>query len=120
MAFQVVDDLLDYTASTATVGKPTGLDLKEHKATLPLIAAMPSMAPNELTIVRELFQTAQPSDELVNRVIEIVREQGGLDYARRRGEEYAQRAEEALTDLPDNAAKTALLDTVAYVMERRS
>ena len=120
MAFQVVDDLLDYTASTATVGKPTGLDLKEHKATLPLIAAMPSMAPNELTIVRELFQTAQPSDELVSRVIEIVREQGGLDYARRRGEEYAQRAEEALTDLPDNAAKTALLDTVAYVMERRS
>jgi len=120
MAFQVVDDLLDYTASSATVGKPTGLDLKEHKATLPLIAALPHMSPNERSVVGELFQTAEPSDELVGRVIEIVREQGGLDYARRRGDEYAHRAEDALADLPDSPVKTALLDTVAYVMERRS
>jgi octaprenyl-diphosphate synthase len=120
MAFQVVDDLLDYTASSATVGKPTGLDLKEHKATLPLIAALPNMSPNERSVVAELFQTAEPSDDLVAGVIDIVRDQGGLDYARRRGEEYAQRAEEALADLPDTSVKTALLDTVAYVMERRS
>ncbi|MGQ0641429.1 MAG: polyprenyl synthetase family protein [Gemmatimonadaceae bacterium] len=120
MAFQVVDDLLDYTASSATVGKPTGLDLKEHKATLPLIASLPHMSPNERGVVGELFQTAAPSDELVGRVIEIVREQGGLEYARRRGEEYAQRAEDALAELPESSVKTALLDTVAYVMERRS
>jgi octaprenyl-diphosphate synthase len=120
MAFQVVDDLLDYTASSATVGKPTGLDLKEHKATLPLIAALPNMSPNERSVVGELFQTAEPGDELVAQVIDIVREQGGLDYARRRGEEYAQRAEESLGDLPESPVKTALLDTVAYVMERRS
>jgi octaprenyl-diphosphate synthase len=119
MAFQVVDDLLDYTESAATVGKPTGLDLKEHKATLPLIAALPNMSPNERAVVSELFRTSEPADALVARVIEIVREQGGLDYARRRGEEYAERAEDALGTLPESAAKTALLDTVAYVMERR-
>lgn len=120
MAFQVVDDLLDYTESSATVGKPTGLDLKEHKATLPLIAALPNMAPNERGVVSELFRTAEPADDLVARVIEIVREEGGLDYARRRGEEYARRAEDALTQVPESPAKSALLDTVAYVMERRA
>ena len=120
MAFQVVDDLLDYTESSATVGKPTGLDLKEHKATLPLIAALPNLAPNERAVVGDLFQTAEPTDDLVARVIEIVREQGGLDYARRRGEEYARRAEDALVQVPESTAKSALLDTVAYVMERRA
>jgi octaprenyl-diphosphate synthase len=112
--------LIDYTESSETVGKPTGLDLKEHKNTLPLIAALPGMSPNERTVVDELFRTAEPPDDLVARVIEIVREQGGLEYARRRGEEYAQRAEDALAGVPDSAAKTALLDTVSYVMERRS
>ena len=120
MAFQVVDDLLDYTESSATMGKPTGLDLKEHKATLPLIAALPNLAPNERNVVSELFRTPEPTDDLVARVIEIVREEGGLDYARRRGEEYARRAEDALTRVPESAAKSALLDTVAYVMERRA
>lgn len=120
MAFQVADDLLDYTESAATVGKPTGLDLKEHKVTLPLIAALPSMSPNERDVVRRLFDTPSPEDDLIASVIDIVRNLGGLDYARRRGEEYAQRAEEALADLPESAAKSALMDTVAYVMERRA
>lgn len=120
MAFQVVDDLLDYTESSATVGKPTGLDLKEHKTTLPLIAALPSMSPNERAIVSELFRTPEPTNDLVARVIEIVRDEGGLDYARSRGEEYARRAEEALAQVPESAVKSALLDTVAYVMERRA
>ena len=120
MAFQVVDDLLDYTESSATVGKPTGLDLKEHKMTLPLIAAMRRMDPNERAVVAELFQMPEPAADLVAQVIELVRERGGLDYARRRGEEYAQRAEDALSDLPEGAAKAALLDTVSYVTERRA
>lgn len=120
MAFQVVDDLLDYTESSATVGKPTGLDLKEHKNTLPLIAALPNMPPNERAVVAELFRTPEPSNDLVARVIQIVRDGGGLDYARRRGEEYARRAEGALAQVSESAVKTALLDTVAYVMERRA
>lgn len=120
MAFQVVDDLLDYTESSATVGKPTGLDLKEHKNTLPLIAALSSMSPNEREVVVRLFQTAEPDSDQVQRTIEIVRERGGLDYARKRGDQYAQRAEAALVPLPESPAKAALLDTVAYVMERKA
>lgn len=120
MAFQVVDDLLDYTEASETVGKPTGLDLREHKVTLPLIAALRSMPAASRQAVDELFANPEPGDTQIARVIEIVHEEGGLDYARRRVEEYAGRAEETLARLPDGAARTALYDAIAYVAGRRS
>lgn len=120
MAFQVVDDLLDYTEAPSTVGKPTGLDLKEHKVTLPLIAALRSMPAASRKAVDELFTNAEPADDQIARVIEIVVEEGGLEYARERGEEYASRADEVLAGLPDSPARRALQDTLTYVMERRA
>jgi octaprenyl-diphosphate synthase len=120
MAFQVVDDLLDYTEASATLGKPAGLDLREHKVTLPLIAALRSMSGAARKLVDGLFATAAPADEQIAAVIEIVRDEGGLEYARRRGDEYADRAEEALAGLPVSPARSALTDTIAYVMDRRS
>jgi octaprenyl-diphosphate synthase len=120
MAFQVVDDLLDYTEASETVGKPTGLDLKEHKVTLPLIAALRTMPKPSRAAVDELFATAEPDDAQIARVIEIVVEEGGLEYARERGERYAARADDVLTSLPESAARRALQDTLTYVMERRA
>ena len=120
MAFQVVDDLLDYTEASATLGKPAGLDLREHKVTLPLIAALRSLSPASRRLVDELFATPSPSDEQIASVIDVVREQGGLEYARRRGDEYASRAEEALAGLPASPARSALIDTIGYVIDRRS
>lgn len=120
MAYQVADDLLDYTEASETVGKPTGLDLREHKVTLPLIAALQSMSAPARRVVEELFATAEPLDEHIAEVIEIVRDQGGLDYARRRGEDLAQQAEELLSQLPETSARSSLVDTLAYVMDRRS
>jgi octaprenyl-diphosphate synthase len=120
MAFQVADDLLDYTGASETVGKPTGLDLREHKVTLPLIAALRTMPASARREVDALFAAADPTDGQIARVISIVREEGGLEYARRRGEDYASLAEEELAGLPDTAARAALYDTLAYVMDRRS
>jgi octaprenyl-diphosphate synthase len=120
MAFQVIDDLLDYTEASATLGKPAGLDLREHKVTLPLIAALRSMPAPARRMVDDLFATAAPADEQIAAVIEIVRDEGGLEYARRRGDEYADRAEEALATLPASPARSALTDIIAYVMDRRS
>src|SRR5687768_564350 len=120
MAFQVVDDLLDYTEASATVGKPTGLDLKEHKVTLPLIAALRSMPAPSRAAVDDLFATSEPDGEQVSRVIEIVIEEGGLDYARECGERYASRADDVLAGLPDSPAKRALQGTLTYVMERKA
>jgi len=120
MAFQIVDDLLDYTAAEAVTGKPSGLDLKEHKVTLPLIAALGAMGPADRRTVAELMATPEPSDELVAGVIERVRAAGGLDYARRRALELAQQAEGELEVLPASRARDALRDSIAYAVERPS
>ncbi len=120
MAFQVADDLIDYTQGTATAGKPTGLDLREHKVTLPLIAALRTISPAAREHVEELFATDEPDDGQIAAVVEIVTEAGGLEYARRRGEEYLSEAKAALDGLPDTPARRALHDTMLYVMERRS
>jgi octaprenyl-diphosphate synthase len=120
MAFQVADDLLDYTEAAATMGKPHGLDLKEHKVTLPLIAALRHLSSGSRKTVEALFSTDAPSEEQIAEVMEIVRDAGGLDYARQRGEEYLGQAEAALADIPESAARAALTDAMFYVIERRS
>jgi len=119
MAFQVADDLLDYTEAQEVTGKPTGLDLREHKVTLPLIAALRGMSAEERSRVDALFAAASPDDSQIAEVIAMVAEHGGLEYARRKGDEFAQGAEEALAGLPDTPARGALSDAIAYVMDRR-
>jgi octaprenyl-diphosphate synthase len=120
MAFQIADDLLDYTAAEAVTGKPSGLDLREHKITLPLIAALGAMSPGDRRRVQELMSMAEPGDALVADVIRSVGAAGGLDYARRRALEFAQQAEAELDILPPSAARDALRDSIAYAVERRS
>lgn len=119
MAFQVADDLLDYTEGQEMTGKPSGLDLKEHKVTLPLISALREMSSASRTRVEALFASTEPDDDAIAEVVGIVRDHGGLDYARRRGDQFAHEAEEALSELPESPAKAALVDAISYVVERR-
>ena len=120
MAFQVADDLLDYTEDASVTGKPTGLDLREHKVTLPLIHVLPRLSPAARARVDMLFAADVPDDRDIAEVIGIVKEYGGLDYARRRGERFAEEAHESLSGLPETSARAALTDAIAYVMDRRS
>ena len=120
MAFQITDDLIDYTEAAATVGKPTGLDLKEHKVTLPLIAALRVMPQSARSRVDSLFASEAPGDEVIGDVIGIVAENGGLEYARATGARFATEAEKALEALPRTVARSALIDSISYVMERHS
>jgi octaprenyl-diphosphate synthase len=120
MAFQVADDILDYTETASVTGKPSGLDLKEHKVTLPLIAALPRLSGAGRNVVTSLFATDSPSDDQVGEVVALVAGAGGIEVARRRGEEFAHEAEQALDDLPDTPARAALADAILYVMDRRS
>jgi octaprenyl-diphosphate synthase len=119
MAFQMVDDLLDYTEDASVTGKPSGLDLKEHKVTLPLIAALPHMADAERQAVTRLMQTSEPSEAQVQDVIGAVAMAGGLEYARERALRFAQHAEGELDGLPASPAREALRASIAYVVERR-
>src|SRR4051812_11386598 len=69
MAFQIVDDLLDYTEEEAVLGKPSGSDLREHKVTLPLIAALPRMGESERRAVSRLLLTPEPGDAQIAEII---------------------------------------------------
>ena len=120
MAFQIADDLLDYTEAQEVTGKPAGLDLREHKVTLPLIAALREMPASARARVDSLFASPEPADAEIADVVSVVTEYGGLDYARRRGEIFAQQAEEALNTLPESPARAALYDAIGYVMDRRA
>jgi octaprenyl-diphosphate synthase len=120
MAFQVADDILDYTETASVTGKPAGLDLREHKVTLPLISALPRLSPAARGRVDALFASEAPTDEQIHEVVGLVTEAGGIDAARRRGEQYALEADAALRGLPDTPARAALADAILYVMDRRS
>ncbi len=126
MAFQITDDLLDYTELEAVTGKPSGLDLREHKVTLPLIAALARMPADGAgggggrRVVAELMEAAEPSDDLVAEVIRLVESAGGLEAARQRALDLAQQAEAELDVLPPSPARDALQGSIAYAVERRS
>lgn len=120
MAFQITDDLLDYREQKETTGKPSGLDLREHKVTLPLIHALRQMPPASRQEVERLFDRESASDQDIASVVQIVEENGGFEYARERGEEFAERAQDALAELPDTMARRSLDASISYVMERHS
>ena len=120
MAFQIADDLLDYREQMETTGKPSGLDLREHKVTLPLIHALRAMSPSSRQEVERLFDSETVTDDDIASVVRIVDENGGFAYARARGDEFAERAHDALKDLPDTVARRSLTASISYVMERHS
>ena len=120
MVFQITDDLIDFTEASETTGKPSGLDLREHKVTLPLIAALRTMNAAERARVAALMDAADPEDDDVAEVAGIVVERGGLEYARDRAAEYADLAHAALKSLPPTAARDALGAAISYVMERHA
>lgn len=119
MAFQVVDDLLDYTEDATVTGKPSGLDLREHKVTLPLIAALPRMSEGERQMVTQLMQAPEPTEAQIGEVVAAVIRAGGIEYARTRALELAQEAEVELEVLRPSPAREALRASIAYVVGRR-
>jgi octaprenyl-diphosphate synthase len=119
MAFQIADDLLDYESTEAVTGKPTGHDLRERKVTLPLIGALERTTPAEEKAIRAFFTLADPQDDDIARVIEIVAERGGSSYARERAARYADLASSALDEVAEGPAAAALRDAIVYAVDRR-
>lgn len=118
MAFQVADDILDYEGSQEETGKPVGHDLRERKVTLPLVGALKAATSSQESRVRDFFTRLEPSDQEIFRIVELVRELGGVEYARRKAVEFAERAEKALEGLPQGPPLEALRDSITYVVER--
>jgi len=115
-AFQIADDVLDYTADAADLGKNLGDDLAEGKATLPLIHAM---ARSDAATRERLRAIVEHGDgDAMPEVLAAIRATGGLEYSRRRALDYAAAAEAALAGLPESEALAALRGLARYAVER--
>jgi len=115
-AFQIADDVLDYSADAETLGKNLGDDLAEGKATLPLIHAMAHSEAATRERLRSIVQNGDAS--ALPEVLAAIQATGGLAYSRDCAEAYAARAEQALEGLQENEAVAALRGLARYAIQR--
>lgn len=117
MAFQIKDDLFDYTDDA--IGKPTGIDIKEQKMTLPLIHVLNTIGKKEKAWVINSVKNHNKDKKRVKEVIRFVKDNGGLEYAERKMLEFRERALQCLSVFPESDYKSALELMVNYVIERK-
>ena len=117
MAFQIKDDLFDY--GDDRIGKPTGIDIKEQKMTLPLIHVLNKVDKKQRNWLIDSVKRHNTDKKRVKEVIQIVKDQGGLEYAERQMIHYKDAALELLSKYPDNEYKEALANLVTYVVDRK-
>jgi octaprenyl-diphosphate synthase len=117
IAFQLVDDLLDFTSDSTKLGKPVLSDLREGKVTLPLIRLLRKQ-PQFASLVRAAMEEPAGETRLAKQVLASLGEYGELDHAREEAYSYAARAQEALTIFPDNRYRRALSDIAQFIVER--
>ena len=115
-AFQIIDDILDYTSDAETLGKNIGDDLMEGKPTLPLIAALKNTQGDEHAIVRKSIATG--GTDHLEQVIQIVHQSGALDYCRQRATEETEAAIAALLELPESESRQALMNLAHLALHR--
>ena len=116
-AFQLIDDVLDYSASSAELGKNVGDDLAEGKPTLPLIHAMRHGAPEQARIIREAIE--QGGLEHIDLVTRTIESTGALDYTARLAAEEAERAIASLEPLPVSPVRDTLIGLARFAVNRR-
>lgn len=121
IAFQIRDDIFDYTSTDAAIGKPTGNDLQERKLTLPLIYTLNKAPRSRARQIIRLIRNDRADDaERVRTVREFVRNGDGIPYAEQTARQYRDNARKAIDFLPDSPSKQALYDFAEFVISRNS
>jgi octaprenyl-diphosphate synthase len=120
MAFQIVDDVLDLTASEDVLGKPVASDLREGKVTMAVIHALERCTPAERALIETVLHERSFDSVSHSRVLEVLERYGSLAAATARAQEYAEAARHAICGFPDSEAKRALLWVPDFVVARES
>jgi heptaprenyl diphosphate synthase len=118
MAFQITDDILDFTATSEQLGKPAGSDLKQGNITLPVIYALQQTEKPELAAKLKELILSKDLNNHVDVAIKIVKESGGLDYAQKLSDQYLLKAFRALEKLPDITAKKQFYEIATFIGKR--
>ena len=118
LAFQLVDDVLDFTSDESTLGKPVGSDLKEGKLTLPLIYLMRDGEPRHRKLVRDALGDGNLDASARDEIIQLVRDYHTADRVLEKAHDYAQKARACLNDFPSCEAREALMSIPDYIVER--
>ena len=118
IAFQIKDDIFDYQAK-GVLGKPTGNDIKEKKITLPLLYVLNNSKPSERKRILRLIKRKNKNSAVVNELIKMVTEKGGLDYAEQKMQEFKDKAVKGLMEFEDCEARTSLIELMEYITTRK-
>ena len=118
IAFQLVDDLLDFTGDAAALGKPIGADLREGKMTLPLIHLLQQDEEEGAQIVRDIIANRTVAQEQWDRLLSRLKDHRSIDYAYKRAVDFAERAKKPLHAFPPSSERDALLALPDYVLSR--
>ncbi|MDR9415045.1 MAG: polyprenyl synthetase family protein [Gracilimonas sp.] len=117
IAFQIRDDLFDY--GVYDIGKPTRNDIQERKVTLPLIKAFEHAPKKESAKIRALMKKRKKSSDNVEEIVSFVHENGGMDYAKKTMYEYANKAIDGLSTIPESTARQDFVDLIHFVITRK-
>ncbi len=118
IAFQIVDDVFDYTSTVEKAGKPIGKDLREGKITLPLIYTLSSLDKGERGRLEHLFKNRNASEKDHLRIIELVQDNGAINECRKDAQAYANLAGTYLSPFPDSPIKESLLKLNQFIVDR--
>ena len=118
IAFQIKDDLFDYTQSPL-IGKPTGLDIREKKMTLPLIYTLNNISEQEKRFIINTIKNDSKNSKKIERIILLVKKTNGLEFAEEKMNDYYNEALGFLEKIKDSEAKTSLIELVKYVVKRQ-
>ena len=118
-AFQLTDDVMDYSSDASEMGKNTGDDLAEGKPTLPLLYAIQHGSPAQVTLIREAIEKANGMDHF-DEIMQALTDTNALEYTKQRAIEEADKAISAISILPDNEYKQALISLAHLAVNRKS
>jgi octaprenyl-diphosphate synthase len=117
MAYQLMDDVLDYEGDSKNLGKNIGDDLTEGKMTLPLIYAMRNGESRQKSIIEEAIKNS--NIERLDDILTIIKDTGGLKYSKSCASEHSKQAKQCLVNLPDSKEKQAMLQLAEFSVNRR-